>query len=92
MTKPIGIYIDGNVNEKSVNLMSATILAILNTRADQETIQLALQTLSKSLGGVNNLSISGVNITMPPIAPECDEEEGRVILQGDDTEEAQGDE
>jgi len=55
-----GIFIGQTAS--AVKAFNKAVLQILNTKADQETIRLALQTLSSGLR-VENTSISDVNIT-----------------------------
>lgn len=48
----------------AIKELGNTILKILSTRADQETLRCALEVFSKGVKGPEHVSISGCNISM----------------------------
>lgn len=73
-----GIHVGGAVLPEAVTELRATILEILNARADQETIRCALQVLAKGVSGnseasnftISNCSVTGITRPAPqPVNP-----------------------
>lgn len=57
----VGIQIAGS-SLQAVEALQAAIMAILDARADQETIRKALEVLEKGVGTPNNIYVSDTHI------------------------------
>lgn len=60
----VGIKVTG-IEKEEINNVKNAIIEIMNTRADQETIRLALATFS-AIGKVENVTVTNCQVTMQP--------------------------